>query len=336
VGAPQGARFSADGTRAVLFNASVYWLWNVGARRATRSDVGHAGVVGALEFAHGGRTLASLAADGTVAVHRCDRDEVVWTLETPDRAWGMTLRFSADNRTLLASGPTATRRAAWDLDTGMPVPFPIALHEKAAAWALSPDETLLWWRVDGWGPEGGAQLVRRADGVVLWSSSGWGCSAAFGDDGAVVAVAEGGDMLAVFYWLRAREGFRPERVATPRKQGSWQGENPSELCLFCDDGTRSVAKAMGAEVVCDTRTGELLGTTPAWCVRHAFRSPDCLVGVENDGTVWVWEVPSFRVRARLSLRDLDDAPSAVAISSDGGLLAVGTEAGVLFLFAVEG
>jgi WD40 repeat protein/DNA-binding SARP family transcriptional activator len=295
-------------------------------KRSTLSG-GTRGSVETLSFSRDGKTLATGAHDGNVAVWRV-RTGLLETFEghsAPVRA----VVFSPDGRTLYSAGYDGSV-IAWNV-SGAPWlgrPFRYTFHPPsngaAAESAVSPDGSLF-------------AVSPRPDRVTLWRSAtrtplgpplrgptGVVNGLAFSRDGRLVAAA-GEDHVVL--WDRATRKI--VRIV----------EGGASKVAFSPDGhTLATGEIDGSEVLYDLRTGRRTGEVsagPASTDGIDF-SPDgkLLASASLNGTVSLWNVA-----AQTKVRDLVGMVAAYAVrfSPDGKLVAgCGSSSRVIFWDAATG
>ncbi|HWG46170.1 MAG TPA: protein kinase [Gemmataceae bacterium] len=288
-------------------------LWDATAGRLRATLEGHSGAIGALTYASDGRTLASGGADGEVLLWDVASSKP--RLRLSGRAGGiMALAFSPDRRFLAAAfgdGSTVPGKPypvkVWHTDTG--VEAATLTGHQGAVWVLA------------FSPDGGRLASGSSDGTVrLWDVASWKASAVLPAGLWVpsLAFAPKGTMLAVAAGSKVQ---RWELDPAPRLVSSWEGHAAGVYGVaYSPDGQMLVSvHDMAWLKVWNVADGRLRSEN---LIQGSGRgsatvfAPDgwTLATSTNGGIVKMWDVTTWRSRARLGSQGYVFRLSAVASS----------------------
>jgi WD40 repeat protein len=286
---------------------------------------GHTGDVLDLAFDAKGGRLASASSDGTIRF---------WDVRTGRQA-GPTLRghegrvlkihFSPDGERLVSVGTDKTIRT-WNVRSFMLESSVSHSHpEDVSAVAMTPDGTRLAlagrFRISLWDITEGRPLGSpfRDDNQVITHSL------AFSPDGTLLAVGNGDNNELIRVW----------EVATQRLLEPFVGNTATSLA-FSADG-RKLASGVRNIRVWDVKTRRQIGPPLVGHGSNVYAlvfsvDGEYLASVSSDRTLRFWNLKQQRLLGQ-PLRGF--GTSALAISTDGRLMAVGGYEGTISLWSTE-
>ncbi|WP_073495414.1 WD40 repeat domain-containing protein [Streptomyces phaeoluteigriseus] len=330
-------RFSADGQRAVLWNGAVFSAWSTAAGREHRTSVGHDAAIDAVVCSPDGSLTATAGNDSTIRV---------WSTHTgePRQVFGGALgvglspRFSADGRLLLATSRYGDQKWCRRLTDGTPEVFPFRLPPATRSWHTSADGQLLWTQTATGTWETRSRLIRRADEATLWHTEG----KVPGPNGAVFT---GNDVLTLEWEFTYGHGHQP-RVVRLRAESGYRAEpvmlqglarlSPNDDVVFGGNGDFLALRSQGQIVVFDIRDGRVLGQLECPTdIMPVFAGSRWLLSVDRDMQVCVYDLAGLQLQTRLSLKSANDAPRSLYSPPSGDAVLVGTQRGVLLRWALD-
>ncbi|NDD30878.1 MAG: hypothetical protein EB084_21690, partial [Proteobacteria bacterium] len=293
-------------------------------------QAGHTSPVTAVAFSRDGRFLASVAADGQIALWDMQARALLHTA----RGGGGTprvLAFAPDGRTL-ATGASSGAVVTWDVDTLTPRRTDTAGDAPVAAVAFSPDGRRL--AAATWRPETHVIAVFDTDTGTpyppLAASGGAPRSLAFSPDGATIALGVDGQVTGqnlVELW-DSRAGHLARVVASPAQAATCVSFDPSGrlLAATTPEGTVELFDMATLGRVASIRLGGSLA-----CVAWAPEGGVLAAAGSQGGAI-------CSVGAGAAPRPLQsDGPiRALAWSPDGTLLAGGEGDGHISLWSPLG
>lgn len=327
------AFFRRDGRGALLVAGNVCHLWDAETGRVAGTTGGHSRSVHAVAFGETPARVASVADD--VRVWEAAGARTIVTSGAPSLAHHAGRFFFTREGTLLLwsrHGP----RLAWAPD-GTPAEFPYDLSPATCAWAVSPDERLLWVEEEK-DSFNRRTLLRRSDHRTLWEHPSGG-PVAFAGDAVVTTAWKVGSGEPYACWLRERgDVYEPELVPLQARSDDLSLWGPPfTSCALSDDGTLLAARVRGDLWLFDTRSGQRVATAASLASWFWFAGARWLVTqAYGADAVEILDVPTLELRGKVSLASARDAPSAVAVTPDGRALLLGTRRGVVLRFSLEG
>lgn len=360
IGGAQQLCFSFDGAllAAGVRREALVWraadgalLWRLGE---------HSARVSACSFDPSAQLLA-VAAGPSVTLYRVSDGRRVRELTGPGERIG-GLAFSPNGALLAASGGPQVRLWTTADGTLAPAPGPQPTPVIAAgfvdggrALVLATEQTITRYATDGTGPShtatghlgrlfqvawaAGDTLVSGGDTACLWALRGGRLellkdlgatvgprgSLAVSPDSATIAVAGPG---GVSLW-RAADGARQgELSARPAATGAM---------AFTTDGAGLVVLAESAEIwpLAGGQPARIEGDIPAGVSELALAAGCGAWAALDDAGAYVWRLPSGASTATLSIARLEEllgsSPASIALSAEGGTLAVVGEEAVALI-----
>jgi len=348
LGAVSSVAFSPDGkTLASGSFDNTVRLWDVATgRQIGRPLAGHLGAVSSVAFSPDGTTLASGCDNGTVRLWDVASRRQIGRLLVGHLVAVWSVAFSPDGTTLASGSDDGTVRL-WDVATGRQIGRPLAGHLGAVfSVAFSPDGTTLasgnydhtvrLWDV----------ATRRQIGTPLAGHLDWVDSVAFSPDGKTLASGSNDHTVRLWDVATARR-----QLGTPLTGHA----GPADSVAFSPDG-KTLASGSNDHTVrlWDVATGRQVGRPlagHAGPVDSVAFSPDGKVLATGNyyRTVLLWNVATGRqigkpLRAHYAgpltdyrgrrLNSYDGLVYSVAFSSDGKVLASGSDDGTVRLWDV--
>ncbi len=312
---------------------------------AERSVIdGHLGKVRCVAVSPDGRLVASGGDDCHVRVNDVAAGDTLWVLEAANVAewyWAgvWSVEFLRDRHSLItcAAGGGVRR---WGLARGFEEgAFASGLYPSATRSAPDGSSVLALffygglqrWSEGAGGPDWTLPRVLRSDRPYDMPDVDVCRGAAYGPDAS---------------WVVAVRGPSPSRVET---LDALTGERIGEPAVLrgrfvelaeTDAGPVSVA-ADGDELVLTEEWGERrerVVREPTEQLRHARLSADrrwLVVASRQHVSAWDLARPTARLAGRIDLAPLDDALTALALSLDGAVVAIGTRRGCVLTFALD-
>lgn len=333
-GVPAMLAVSPSGARVAVVADGVLRTFDARTGAERSSIDGHAGAVSVVAVSPDGRLVASGGYDGDVRVYDAQAGTTLWTLEV-DANGVVSIEFLPDRPALRTGGRDNSVRL-WNLTTG----FEEARwdYHSAASQPTRVRGSLDGSRVLTWAGGNLELSSDRAVGRVIWSVPLWSFEEAFTRDESLI--------VACRSWVSEDEsnvGF--ETVDLRTLDGGQVGEGRllrGQLVVLreTEDGPIVV-----------TRDGEWLVVRGEWGDRRERQLP-CPRGVQTkppaevsaDGrwfvvagrtVVEVWDLHSAEgPTARIDLLPTEQGVTSVAVSAAGATIAVGTDRGLVMIFAL--
>jgi WD40 repeat protein len=369
-GAVNSVAFSSDGnTLASGGDDSKAVLWDVGQDSQLGSSLpGSLATVGSVAFSPDGGLLAWGSDNGVIVLWDTQDDHERARFETPGATAVQSVAFSPDGRTL-ATGADDGTLIVWDVPPPEPTPdqmphkLILGTGVESPVWsvAFSPDGQML---ASSGCREFDPIIGRCTQGEIhLWDVKGQEVATLLGHTTEVwnVAFSPDGRMLAsdgcgqfdpeaascaqgeIRLWDVAR-GEVIHTLPGPAKKANNLAFSPEGGVLAsagCGQVSPGTGSCSGEILLWDTETGEklsALGGHEGEVLSLAF-SPDgeTLASTGLDGTIILWDVPSFQKLGHL-LPTGDDVGWpvwSVAFSPDGQELATGNDFGGVTLWDIS-
>ena len=333
-----GLAFSSDGALLASCNNKTVYLWDVKTNELLRTFTGHKGDVFSVAFSPDGETVASSSKE-SVRLWRTKGEEHLRSI-IPHAAI-LDIAFSPDGKTL-ASGNDDNTIRLWDIKTGKPITTLIGYKGEVSNVVFSPDgKTLassgpvsLWDTTTGkllitpvghndriygvaFSPDGETFATQERDGTVrMWDTKTselrhtftkqkhWVRDMAFRPDGQLLALLEGKGRNRSLWDIKADELICSFTVPITKRHQWGTAFSPDSKML--------------ATGMIEMLAAGMIGKIP--------------VG-KRDDTVWLWDTTTGEhIR---TLTGHNDVVLSVAFSSDGQLLASGSEDGTVLLWQIS-